>query len=1591
MTINSSISLKLFIQVITLATIYFVLGIAGLELAMPPGYATAIFPAAGIAVSAILYGGIRLLPGVWLGSFFLNLWVAGSSEAFEIQSVFIALLIAIGASIQALVALYLVNISQINWKALTTFREIVLFLTLASPLASLASSTWANITLYLFGIISTDYIASSWLNWWIGDTTGVLLFAPIALILLYRDKVLAKYRLRTVIIPTLLSLLMVFPIFFYVASSENHQIKNRMQNTGIGLEHHIKSKLIGFTETVISLSNLMQMYPDLTFTKFESYTRELFTLHPDLHGIGWNKYFSAPERANFETQLAKHLNMPTFQITEKDVQGNIVRAEIRDHYAPITYISPFEPNKKALGYDIASDPVRFKAITQVLQTGQLAITSPIKLVQDTEPSTSILVIAPVNNTLRDAISGFAVASVRIENMMHFLFSQGLMEDIEIRLEDKHALNTDKTLFSSHVKSSSTNQEYQWQTDIDFGGRTWQLTLIPTGHYIESHLTLLAWQILLIGLLFSGLLQILLLTITGQHYLAKTALQQSESSIRAILDNAPFLIWQKDTNGHYLNINKKLAVLLELTDASQILGKTDFDIWPKELAEHYQLDDEEVLSTQTTKHIEQEPVIEGGQTRYTETFKSPLIDSFGKLVGTIGFSHDISEKIKAREALKANETTFKAMIESIPVAVYVSSDVEQVATYINPTFTKLFGYTIDEVPSAATWWPLAYPDKSYRDQISEEWLLKVDQAIKAQSDIEPMEVIVTCKDGSKKNILWGFTTLNDQNFAFGLNLTELRHAENIVFESEVKFKSLIQNMSEGLALHELVYDENNQAIDYRILEVNRAFEAQTGITSINASGKLATEVYGLNPAPFLENYAQVVKTGKPYSFEVYFEPLQRHFNISVFSPMANQFATVFTDITERKKVQQQIVESESRFRELFQQTPIAYQSLDAEGRFIDANEQLCDMLGYSREEILGITFGEIWMDEIQDQFPCQFKSFKKAGHVSTQLTLEKRDGQLITVILNGRIQRDTKGNFVKTHCVLIDITEREKIAQEMRIAAIAFESQEGMFVTDVNGIILRANQSFTAITGYEVIDVIGKKPRMFSSGRHDENFYSAMWKSINTTGAWQGEVWNKRKNGQIYPEHLSITAVMNNQHQVTHYVATLTDITANKAAENEIHALAFHDPLTKLPNRRLFMDRLSQALALSARTAHKGALLFLDIDHFKTLNDTLGHELGDVLLQQVADRLQETIREHDTVARLGGDEFVVLLESLHKDLDKATEDTKQVANKILSSLSQTYQLEEHEYHSSCSIGVIMFSDHDISPEVLIKHADIAMYQAKHDGRNAICIFNPKMQDQINARSTLENDIRRAISGEQFQLYYQVQVDKSNRPLGAEALIRWHHPERGLVSPIEFISLAEETGLIIPIGEWVLNSACAQLKLWQQQEHMCDFMLSINVSAKQFHQPDFAQKVQSIIEPFGINPQRLKFELTESMLLQNLDATIQTMLALKKFGVQFSLDDFGTGYSSLQYLKRLPLDQLKIDQSFVRDVVVEENDRAIVRTIIAMADSLGLDIIAEGVETEQQRDILLAEGCCHYQGYLFSKPIPIDEFEANSTTTTVNLSS
>ena len=553
-------------------------------------------------------------------------------------------------------------------------------------------------------------------------------------------------------------------------------------------------------------------------------------------------------------------------------------------------------------------------------------------------------------------------------------------------------------------------------------------------------------------------------------------------------------------------------------------------------------------------------------------------------------------------------------------------------------------------------------------------------------------------------------------------------------------------------------------------------------------------------------------------------------------------------------------------------------------------------------------------------------------------------------------------------------------EQLRLVSVAFEMQEAIMITDVNANILRVNRAFEKITGYSEQEVIGKNPSILGSGLHDHAFYAKLWSDLLNNGSWKGEMWDRGKNGEIYSKIATISAVKNDKNETVQYVAAFTDNTAHKKAENEIYRLAFYDALTGLPNRRLLLDRLSVALSASTRNQQYGALIFLDLDNFKTLNDTLGHYYGDMLLVEVAKRLKMSVREMDTVARLGGDEFVVLLEDLDADLQEASRKVAQIAEKLRVKIATPYQLNENTRHSSPSIGVCMFYRNQVSVDDLLKYADMAMYQAKNAGRNRVRFFDPHMQQVVETRALMEADLRSAITDKQLSLFYQVQLDQTMQPVGAEALLRWQHPTRGFVSPVDFIQIAEESSLILEIGDWVLETACRELARWSQHEKTRHLVLAINISAQQFMQTDFVEHVAEAVKAHQINPACLKLELTESVALGGLDVVVTKMLALKHgIGVTLSLDDFGTGYSSLSYLKKLPFNQIKIDRSFVRDMLTDTSDAMMVKNIIDMTHNFGMQVIAEGVETEQQLALLREYGCLSYQGYLFSKPLPVEEFE------------
>ncbi|WP_168927447.1 EAL domain-containing protein [Nitrincola alkalilacustris] len=671
----------------------------------------------------------------------------------------------------------------------------------------------------------------------------------------------------------------------------------------------------------------------------------------------------------------------------------------------------------------------------------------------------------------------------------------------------------------------------------------------------------------------------------------------------------------------------------------------------------------------------------------------------------------------------------------------------------------------------------------------------------------------------------------------------------------------------------------------------------------------------------------------------------------------------------------ILEAQSQLKATLDAIPDLLFEVDLSGRILAYHSPRTELLNLPPEAFMNRQFAELLpveastacMEAIQEAHDNNFSSGK-----SYPLQI---NGNTHWFELSVARKKMSNGN-ARFIMLARDITERKETEVELRIAATAFNSLEGILVTDADQTIIRVNQAFTRITGYEAHEVIGKKPSILSSGRHDRAFYDQMYTQLNSEGGWQGEVWNRRKSGEVYPEWLSIAAIHDHQGRISHYLATLTDMTERKEREDKINRLAFYDPLTQLPNRRLLGDRLDHALANSQRGQYISALILVDLDNFKYLNDSLGLKTGDQLLQQTASRLKRVVRENDTLARLGGDEFIALVEGIGTDSAQAAARAEQIAEKIATALNEPYQLKDQLYYSTASIGVTLFENHHATGDELLKQVDQAMYQAKAAGRNQICFFDPDLQHEILERIALINALREAINKHQLQLYYQPQTDAQSKVIGTEALIRWKHPERGMVSPGLFIPLAEETGQILAIGEWVLKTACQQLAQWHQTEQGCNLIMSVNVSARQFNQPDFVMQVHEVLTQTGASPRHLQIELTESSLVANTEEVISKMQQLKASGILISLDDFGTGYSSLAYLRQLPIDQLKIDQSFVNNITTGDHDATLATAIISLGHSLGLEVIAEGVETQEQFTFLRQQGCDLFQGYLLGKPAPAD---------------
>ncbi|MGD8218917.1 EAL domain-containing protein [Pseudomonas thivervalensis] len=935
------------------------------------------------------------------------------------------------------------------------------------------------------------------------------------------------------------------------------------------------------------------------------------------------------------------------------------------------------------------------------------------------------------------------------------------------------------------------------------------------------------------------------------------------------------------------------------------------------------------------------------------------------------SSEIARRVELEQELRSSEYHYRGLVESLSAIAWEARVSDYTYSYVSPHAEDLLGYPLSHWLIPGFWRNIIHPADLIRAQsyCDHEVLAGRDhcidyRVITADGRCLWVRDIVSLIEHGHEPLMRGLM----------IDISEAKRTEEALRLSEQKFASVFRQCPDILVIARL--------LDGCLLEVNKAFEEQIGLSAAEVVGRNATElniwgIQGVGPG-----LLQRLQAGSIRNLEMPF----RRSNGQVFTGLISAepfdldttpaLVVVVRDISQLKETQQQLQTSEEKFAKAFHASPDGLLlSRQSDGLLIEVNEGFSRITGFNSALSVDRSTLDLGIWVNLNERKQMLDLLKRDGFVRDfSCHIRRNDGQIRLCEVSSRPLPIGDEDCMLT--IARDITERHLMQEKLQQAATVFESTaEGVLITDTQQHISAVNRAFTEITGYSETEALGHTPRLLASGLHDSAFYAAMWHQLTAEGHWQGEISNRRKNGELYPSWLTISAVRNRDRQITHFVAVFADISSLKHAQARLDYQAHHDPLTGLPNRTLFESRLLTALNSQQENGGQGAVLFLDLDRFKHINDSLGHPVGDLLLKGIAVRLREQLRDIDTVARLGGDEFIILLPGLQQPSD-----AEHIAQKLLNCFTAPFQAGEHEFFISASIGTSLYPQDGCDVATLVKNADAAMYRSKAKGRNRVEKYTRDLTAQASERVALEHELRRAIERNELSLSFQPKISLAdNRLVGAEALIRWNHPTFGDVPPEHFIPLAEENGMILQIGDWVLERACRQLCEWNSAYESLG-PLSVNLAGAQLRQPNLLGRIEQLLREHQLQPDLLQLEITENFIMSQAEEALTVLHQLKKLGVQLAIDDFGTGYSSLSYLKRLPLDILKIDQSFVRGLPDDPHDVAIVRAIIALGRSMQFTVIAEGVETLAQQQFLADEGCEQIQGYIVSLPLCADEFAA-----------
>jgi diguanylate cyclase (GGDEF)-like protein/PAS domain S-box-containing protein len=1523
------------------AALYLVAAEIAFLLNIQPGNITPIFPAAGIALVTVYLFGRPASIGVWIGA------VVGNTLSFfdfshpsalgTLKSLLVGSCVGLGAMAGANLGAYLLRRFCGKKSPLESGRNLFVLIAGAGIFSCLVSPTVGVLSLSLGGFIPWKLFTYSWLTWWMGDAIGVLIFAPF---------LLAWWRKRALHLP--------FPRLLEALT------------LALGLS---------FLLYLVFILEVRVIYIVLIFLLWSAFRF-------GMRGVTTVSVFIAIT-ATIGTSLGHGLFV-SGSVNESLLRLYLVLSiSVVCGLLPAGVLAEYQRTQQAL----AESEEIFRAITEA---------SPLAIV---------LYTAQRNVYINPAFSrlfGYTAEDIPTVNHWYPLaypeleYRQQLVEEWERRVARAMATNSAIEPMDAEVTAKDGSKKT------------------------------ISWGFICIGkwnLAFG-------LDLTERKK-GEERLRQSEAAYRATFYQAAIGIIHVSFDGVYLRCNSRFAEIvgypIEEIPGMRVEQVTSVEDLPQTRQVLQSISGGETASVEWEKRY----LRKDGRLIWVRLVTSVERDSEGHPLHQITFVEDIQARKDAEKRLAEATAALRASDERYRTAFKTSLDTicltrldDGMIIDVNDTFFDVLGYSRSElveqtveVPNSWIDADGAMHDDTFLDlagRTTLELAMWVDpgerqrwaETLRREGVCRNFETRLRRKNGQ---VFWALlsasvTVLEAVPCALKVirDISEVKAAEErlaaaaeALRTSEERYRTAFQTSFDTLGITRLQ--------DGVYIDVNEAYVRTYGYKREELIGHTPLE-FGMWVNP--EERRLWVEAIQRDSACLNLEAQLRRKDGKILWVMISASLIeldgvaciyhVSRDITEDKLAAERLAAaaealraSEVRYRTAFQTSldAISISRLE-DGMYIDINAAHIRIFGRERDEVVGHTSSEldIWMDP-EDR--SRYLDILQRDSVcrSMETRIRKHDGNVIWVRISGSIFE--LDGVPCLHTISRDITEEKLATERLAAAAEALRTSEERYRTAFqttpdavmitgldDGLVIDVNQGFVNMIGYQREEIIGKNLIRIKHWVEPEEREKLIGTLRRERSFRDFETRFYTKSGEIVWGLISASVIDLNG--VPCLLSVTRDVTAAKAAEKKIQSLSFYDTLTNLPNRRLLMERLRKARAACGQSNHKKALLHIDLDHFKTLNDTLGHPIGDLLLQEVARRIRGCVRDADTVARLGGDEFAVILEDLSEVAEDAAAQAGAVGAEILTAVNQTYTLSLLDCRCTASIGVTIFCDQDVREDEILQQADIAIGQAKAAGRNAVRFFSRTLQAAVNARAGLEEDLRQAIEADQFLLYYQPQVDNS-RLIGAEALIRWKHPLRGMVSPSVFIPLAEEMGLILPLGDWVIEQACRQIALWTSRNLMADLTIAVNVSARQFHQSDFVETVLSVLERTGADPQYLELELTESSLVENVEGVIAKMTQLKAYGLRFSLDDFGTGYSSLSYLKRLPLNQLKIDISFVRDILEDAGSGVIAETIIALGRAMGLEVIAEGVETEAQRAFLADLGCTNYQGYLFSRPLPVEEFE------------